>query len=193
MTTVLDFPVASGGAAVPAPLWCGLDYGPAVVVLSPSARRPTELPIAWQPLEQRFQIAWCAVPRDARSLHRVEDVLETLADRNVRTHFVAHSALAEVACRMVAEFPGIARGLVLVGSGELPEPTGIPSRVLTIADSAGDETDLVHPYVVAEVSAALERVTTAPAARVRLRLPDHDPVALGGVRRESSLIRRNAG
>ncbi|WP_104483060.1 hypothetical protein V5P93_005268 [Actinokineospora auranticolor] len=151
---------------MPAPLWRGLDHGPALVVLVPSASRPRELPAAWQPVAQRFQIAWCAVPTadpEAR-LDRVEDVLETLADRNTRTQVVAHTALTAVACRVVAEFPGIVRGLVLVGSGREPGPTGVRVRRVPAADPG----DLSSPALVREIHAAVERADAAAGARLRL-------------------------
>ncbi|GAA2979213.1 hypothetical protein GCM10010483_24200 [Actinokineospora diospyrosa] len=145
-------------AAARAPLWRGLDYGPAVVVLSPSATRPTELPEAWRPLEQSYQIAWCAVPPQAGgagSLERVEDVLETLADRATRTQVVAHTALTEVACQVVAEFPEIVRGLVLVGHSRAVEPTGVPTTRIAVLGEPVGPGSLARPDVVAEVAEAL--------------------------------------
>ncbi|GLZ39526.1 hypothetical protein [Actinokineospora sp. NBRC 105648] len=157
-----------------APLWRGLDYGPAVVVLAPSETRPAELPIAWQPLEQCYQIAWCAVPDGVESLDRVEDVLETLADRNIRTHLVAHTSLRDVAARIVAEFPDIVRSLVLVGPGRVSEPTGVRTRRVT----AGE---LTSPEAVREIAAVVERGETA---NVRLSLPGDDRITLGRLRVE---------
>ncbi|MGQ0840120.1 MAG: hypothetical protein ACT4N7_16355, partial [Actinokineospora sp.] len=107
------------------PRWRGLDYGPAIVVLDTAEVFDAGLPIAWQPLEQGFQIAWC-VSDGAGSLDPVEDVLETLADRRTRTQVVAHVALGAVAARLVAEFPETVRNLILVGAGPRPQPTRRP-------------------------------------------------------------------
>lgn len=159
------------GTDTTATLWRGLDYGPAVVVLAPSVRRTADVPPAWQPVEQRYQLAWCAMPAESPSLHRVEDVLETLADRNTRTHIVAHTQLAGVAADLVAEFPHIVRALVLVGSGRMPEPTGVRTRLV----AAGSPASLADPEVVAEVLAAVETAETTP---VRLRLPSGDRFAI---------------
>ncbi|MBM7775643.1 hypothetical protein JOD54_005847 [Actinokineospora baliensis] len=178
-------------AAARAPLWRGLDYGPAVVVLSPSATRPAELPDAWRPLEQAYQIAWCAVPPQAGgagSLERVEDVLETLADRTTRTQVVAHTALLEVACLVVAEFPEIVRGLVLVGHDRAVAPTGVPTtRVPVLGDPVGPGAlsrrdpvgpgALSRPDVVAEVAEAL----AARERHVRLLSARPLPISVTGV------------
>ncbi|GAA3047512.1 hypothetical protein [Actinokineospora globicatena] len=152
-----------------APLWRGLDYGPAVVVLSPSATRPRELPDAWRPLEQLYQVAWCAVPPQAGgagSLDRLEDVLETLADRATRTQVVAHTALTEVACQVVAEFPEIVRGLVLVGQGRVRELTGVPTTVVPVLGDPVGPGVLARLDVVADVAEALavgeRRIRTRP-------------------------------
>ncbi|OLR94301.1 hypothetical protein [Actinokineospora bangkokensis] len=111
--------VARTPELIPAtPLWRGPDSGPAAVVLAAQDRRPHELPGAWRPLERHFQLAWCAVPSGVvGELHRIEDVLETLADRNSRAHLVADAALVDIAVRLAAEFPGTVAGLVLVGPG----------------------------------------------------------------------------
>jgi len=160
-----------------APLWRGLDFGPAVVVLAPGSRQPAELPVAWRPLEERFQIAWCAVPEDVESVDRVEDVLETLADRTIRTHVVAHTALTDVATRLVGEFPHIVRGLVLVGSSRTPQPTGGRTRVV----APGSDPDLTRPDVVRDVLAAVD---AGEAGNVRLDLPNYDRMTLGRLRVE---------
>ncbi|WP_026423863.1 hypothetical protein [Actinokineospora inagensis] len=166
-----------------APLWRGLDYGPAVVVLSPAAARPADLPVAWQPLEQLYQVAWCAIPPGADgagSLDRVEDVLETLADRRTRTQVVAHTALTDVACRIAAEFPDIVRGLVLVGPGRTPEPTGVPTRRVTLAKTAVGPGALARPDVVDDITAALAAADhRAPREAESIRIRWTAPEAVG--------------
>ncbi|MDQ3404983.1 MAG: hypothetical protein M3548_16610 [Actinomycetota bacterium] len=157
----------------PRPLWRGLDYGPALVVLDAATSAPSELPAAWQPFEQRFQIAWCAVPDGDDSLHPIEDVLETLADRNVRTQVIAHGARADVAAVVVAEFPEIVRGLILVGADTTAAPTGVRTRIV-----AGDRSpDLTDPTTMREVLAAVE---AGDVASVRLSLPTAGEIALAG-------------
>ncbi|MCG8914251.1 hypothetical protein L6E12_00360 [Actinokineospora sp. PR83] len=161
-----ELSASTSTATIPAtPLWRGLDYGPGIVVLAPRDGEP-EVPSAWQPLEQRYQLAWCAVPDEVELLHRVEDVLETLADRNTRTHVVAHAALVDVAVRLVAEFPGTVRGIVLVGSGPEPGPTGVPVR--RVAAGAADLSDAA---VVREVRRALEAGDDVEPPHLRLNVP----------------------
>ncbi len=165
--------VATATAA--APRWRGLDYGPAIVVLVPVWAGPAEPPAAWRTAEQHYQLAWCEVPadtEDSAALHRVEDVLETLADRGTRTQIVAHTALVEVAAALIAEFPQIVRGLVLVGSGRVTAPTGVRTRRVAGAD-------LSDPEVVREVVSAVE---PGEAATARLSLPTEDRIELSGLR-----------
>ncbi|WP_156758167.1 hypothetical protein [Actinokineospora pegani] len=148
------------------PLWRGLEYGPAAVVLVPRpVRGLSDLPESWQSLAQRFQVAWCVVPDGVESLHRVEDVVETLADRNSHTQVVAHASLADVAARVVAEFGETVQGLILVGAGELPEPGGV--RVRRVVDV--EEPDLADEFVVAAIERALR--TGVRAGRVSVGLP----------------------
>ncbi|MDQ3577627.1 MAG: hypothetical protein M3443_08505 [Actinomycetota bacterium] len=155
----------------PRPLWRGLDYGPALVVLDAATFAPTDLPTAWQTVEQRFQIAWCAVPAGDDSLHPIEDVLETLADRNVRTQVIAHGARADVAALVVAEFPEIVRGLILVGADTTTASTGVRTRIV-----AGNRSpDLTDPITMGEVLAAVE---ADDVASVRLSLPTAGEIAL---------------
>ncbi|GGS36946.1 hypothetical protein GCM10010171_34750 [Actinokineospora fastidiosa] len=137
----------------PRPLWRGLEYGPALVVLDAAGSRPDDIPAAWVPLTDSFQIAWCATPGPETGPEAVEDVLETLADRRVRTHIVADAELAEFAAGVLAEFSHIVRTLVVVGGGDLPATTGVhtarvPGR------------DLSSPQVVASVLAELGRART---------------------------------
>lgn len=154
----------------PRPLWAGLDYGPALVVLDPSPAAPRELPAAWRGLAQSYQLAWCAVPDLDSPLHAVEDVLETMADRRTRTQIVAHTDLVDVAVRAVSEFPEIVRSLVVVGAGR-PEYTGVRTRVV-----GGSDADLADPAVVRDVLAALE---PAAPVNVRLALSTTGQVSLG--------------
>ncbi|GAA4417610.1 hypothetical protein GCM10023148_15670 [Actinokineospora soli] len=132
----------------PRPLWCGLEYGPALVVLDAADARPHALPPAWAPLTDSFQIAWCATPGPDAGREAVEDVLETLADRRLRTHVVADAGLAGFAVEALAEFGHIARTLVVVGPGETPPAPGL--RVLRVPGSG-----LSSPAVVASVLAEL--------------------------------------
>ncbi|MGX7828080.1 hypothetical protein ACTG9Q_23620 [Actinokineospora sp. 24-640] len=113
----------------PRPLWCGLEYGPALVVLDQADARPRDLPPAWAPLALSFQIAWCATPGPDSGPEAVEDVLETLADRRVHTAMVVDAALAQFAVTALREFSHIVRSLIVVGPGEVPDTTVRTRRV----------------------------------------------------------------
>ena len=132
----------------PRPLWCGLEYGPALVVVAPAETRPRELPAAWTPLADSFQIAWCATPGPDTGPDTVEDVLETLADRRVRTHFVVDAALAGFAAGALGDYAHLVRQLVVVGPEDPPEIPGVRVRRVR----AGG---LGSPRVVASVLAEL--------------------------------------
>jgi hypothetical protein len=139
------------------PLWEGLDYGPALVVLDVADSAPAELPLSWRRLAQRFQIAWCTVTGGDSALERIEDVLETLDDGKTRTHVIARASVGDAAARVVAEFPQTVRTVVMVGAGRMPESTGV--RTVRVGGS-----DLNDPDVVRELESAVDasRLTFAP-------------------------------
>lgn len=112
----------------PRPLWCGLEYGPALVVLAPGETRPHDLPAAWAPLADSFQIAWCATPGPDTGPEAVEDVLETLADRRVRTHVVVDADLADFAADALTDYANVVRELVVVGGAAPPAVAGLRVR-----------------------------------------------------------------
>jgi hypothetical protein len=141
------------------PLLRGLDYGPALVVLDAADSAPAELPASWRPLAQRFQIAWCAVPAGARAQSAIEDVVESLADRYAHTHVVARTSVGEAAARVVAEFPDAVRTVMLVGSGRMPEQTGV--RTVRIGGS-----DLGERSVVRDVESVVDTKRTSAGQRV---------------------------
>ena len=132
----------------PRPLWCGLEYGPALVVVAPGDTQPRDLPPAWAPLVDSFQIAWCATPGPDAGREAIEDVLESLADRRVRTQVVADAGLAGFAADALVEFRHIVRALVVVGQGELTTPANV--RTLRVPGNG-----LSSPGVVASVLAEL--------------------------------------
>ncbi|WP_436500569.1 hypothetical protein [Actinokineospora sp. HUAS TT18] len=140
----------------PRPLWCGLDYGPALVVLDAADSTPTDLPAGWTPLAERYQIAWCAVA-NGESLNVIEDVLESLADRYTRTHLIAHTAVADTVARVVAEFPDVVRTVVMVGPGWAPNAAGV--RTVRVGGHALSDTTVVR-----EVAAAVEGGRALPLA-----------------------------
>ncbi|MGW5050259.1 hypothetical protein [Actinokineospora sp. NPDC004072] len=119
-------------------------------MLDPGGSRPRDLPAAWAPLTDQFQIAWCATPGPDSGPEAVEDVLETLADRRVRTHIVADARLAGFAAGVLAEFAHIVRTLVVVGAAAPPATTGV--RTACVGGR-----DLASPQVVAAVLAELGR------------------------------------
>lgn len=140
------------------PLWRGLDYGPALVVLDAADSAPAELPASWRPLAQRFQIAWCAVPSGEEALRAIEDVVESLAERFAHTHVVARTSVGDAAARVVAEFPDV-RTVMLVGSGRMPEQTGV--RTVRLGGS-----DLGERSVVRDVESVVDTKRVSPGQRV---------------------------
>ena len=132
----------------PRPLWSGLDFGPALVVLDPTGARPKFLPSSWAPLAEAFQIAWCATPGPDTGPEAVEDVLESLADRRVRTQVVVGDGLADFAAGIVVDFPGLVRTLAVAGDDALPALPGVRALRLPRAP-------LTSPAVVASVRAEL--------------------------------------
>ncbi|CRK58310.1 hypothetical protein [Alloactinosynnema sp. L-07] len=140
----------------PRPLWRGLDYGPALVVIDDSDTAPADLPAGWEPLAQRYQIAWCSVAH-GQCLNAVEDVLESLADRFTRTHLIARTVDAGTVARVVDEFPDVVRTVVMVGPGWAPKANGV--RTVRVAG-----TNLTDSAVVGSVVAAVEGVRPASLA-----------------------------
>lgn len=141
----------------PRPLWSGLDYGPALVVLDSTDVRPKFLHPSWTPLAESFQIAWCATPGPDTGPEAVEDVLETLADRRVRTQLVVGDGLADFAAGIAVDFPGLVRTLAVAGDDALPALPGV--RAVRLPRGP-----LTSPAVVASVLAELGWAHAGPGA-----------------------------
>jgi pimeloyl-ACP methyl ester carboxylesterase len=151
----------------PAVVWVGRDEGPALVVVDPSgAARHEGLPASWKQLADHFQVAWCRVPASKRSLEDVEDVLETLDERQAPTTLVASGGACEAAMVIAAMFSDIVSAVLLVdpppGVAEA-EITGVEVRV--VARSHEGATDRVeapmplgHPEVVDGLVSALTKI-----------------------------------
>jgi hypothetical protein len=158
-------PRADGAPVV----WAGQDEGPALVVVDPSgAAKHDELPATWDRLAQHFQVAWCRVPASEHSLEEVEDVLETLAERQTPANIVASGEACPAAIAIAHQFADLVSSVLLV------DPVGDDTSTLAdtdievrvIARSHHGPTDRVeapmplgHPEVVEGVVSALAGIT----------------------------------
>jgi hypothetical protein len=138
-------------------VWTGREDGPALVVIDPTgAARHEELPPTWDRLGDHFQVAWCRLPASKQSLEDVEDVLETLAERNAPTHLVASGEACTAAIAIAPQFSDIVNAVLLVDppdGEEIPELDGIEVHVIARShDGASDRVEaplpLGHPEVV---------------------------------------------
>jgi pimeloyl-ACP methyl ester carboxylesterase len=150
----------------PAVVWAGRDEGPALVVVDPAgAARHNELPASWDTLAEHFQIAWCRIPASKQSLEDVEDVLETLSERQSSANIVASGQSCTSAIAIAMQFSDIVNAVLLVDPTDADDMTklaeaGIDVRV--IARSHGGDDDRVeapmplgHPEVVASLATTL--------------------------------------
>ncbi|OLF13399.1 hypothetical protein [Actinophytocola xanthii] len=157
----------------PPVVWTGPEVGPALVVIDPSgAARHAELPPTWRQLTQDHQVAWCRVPASRRSVEDIEDVLESLAERQAPSvTMVAAGEACSTAIEVARQFESLVTQILLVDpTDDTPES----ARVTVVARSAGEGTSgrgdkevdpevdrvpaplpLGHPDVVAGVVAAL--------------------------------------
>jgi pimeloyl-ACP methyl ester carboxylesterase len=157
---VREFDDEGPRAEGPPVVWAGPELGPALVVVDPSgAARHDDVPATWHELAADHQIAWCRVPASRDSTEDVEDVLETMADRQARVDVVAAGTACAAAVVLAGRFEGVVRSVLLVDP-----PPGTPSSAIAhvVARSTGGDTDRVdaplplgHPDVVAGVVAAL--------------------------------------
>lgn len=146
-------------AAGPPVVWAGPEFGPALVVIDPSgAAKHEDLPATWHELARTHQVAWCRVPA-SDSVEHLEDVLETLAERQARVDIVAGGQACASAVELAGQFAKAVRSVLLV---DPPPRVSETDRVRVVARSAGGPTDRVeaplplgHPEVVAAVAAAL--------------------------------------
>ncbi|TDV53686.1 hypothetical protein [Actinophytocola oryzae] len=155
-------PRADGAAVV----WAGLEDGPALVVVDPAGAAKHDLPPTWHKLTDRFQVAWCRTP--ASSLEELEDVLETLSERDVRATLVASGEACQVAIAMARQFTHIVASVLLVdpvdGDTASLSGTGVEVRVVALSHAGPSDRveaplPLGHPEVVDGVVAALAGTT----------------------------------
>lgn len=145
-----DGPRAEGVPVV----WAGREDGPALVVIDPSgAARHEELPATWDRIADHFQIAWCRLPASKRTIEDIEDVLETLAERNAPTTVVASGTACAAALAIAPQFSDFVNAVLLVDPTEVTELDDIEVHVIARShDGASDRVEaplpLGHPEVV---------------------------------------------
>lgn len=161
-------PRAEGNPVV----WAGREDGPALVVVDPAGTaRHDELPPTWDQLAAHFQVAWCRVPASRQSIEDLEDVFETLADRQSSANLVASGEACESALALAREYHDIVTSVLLVDppDGEEELPGGdiegdVEVRVVARSRPGPDDRvepplPLGHPEVVAGLVTALARLT----------------------------------
>jgi hypothetical protein len=159
-----DGPRADG----PPIVWAGPELGPALVVIDPTgAAKHEDLPATWHELAATHQVAWCRVPASYDSVEDLEDVLETLAQRQTRVDIVAGGEACAGAVALAGQFDDAVRSVLLV---DPPEGMSGSPNVRVVARSTGGEQDRVaaplplgHPDAVAGVVAALAAADQADA------------------------------
>jgi hypothetical protein len=153
-----DGPRGEGAAVV----WAGLESGPALVIVDPAGAAKHEVPPTWRPLAAHFQVAWCRTP--ASSLDELEDVLESLSERQVSTTLVASGEACRAAIAMAGQFADTVSSVLLVDpmDDDTGSLAGTDIEVRVVARSHAGPTDRVdppmplgHPEVVEGVVAAL--------------------------------------
>ncbi len=153
-------PRAEGNPVV----WAGREDGPALVVVDPAGTaRHDELPPTWDRLAAHFQVAWCRVPASKQSIEDLEDVFETLADRQSAANLVASGEACEAALALAREYRDIVTSVLLVDPpDEEEEPPADDIEVRVVARSHPGPDDRVepplplgHPEVVAGLVTAL--------------------------------------
>lgn len=123
----------------PPVVWAGREDGPALVVVDPIGR---DLPPSWQQLAEHFQIAWCRPPASEHSLEDIEDVLETLTERQAPANVIASGEACPAAIAIARQFADVVTSVLLV------DPIGDDASPLADTD--------VEVVVVAQGSARLE-------------------------------------
>ncbi len=149
-------------------VWSGREDGPALVVIDPSgAARHEELPPTWDRLSDHFQVAWCRLPASKRSLEDVEDVLETLAERNAPTILVASGEACAAAIAIAPQFGDTVSAVLLVDPPAEDGTTRLGDGLEDIEvhvvarshDGASDRVEaplpLGHPEVVSGLTSTL--------------------------------------
>ncbi|MFL6124559.1 hypothetical protein [Actinophytocola sp.] len=146
-------------------VWAGQDDGPALVVVDPAGTAKHEIPPTWNKLADHFQLAWCRTPAGHNSLEEIEDVLETLTERQAPASLVASGEACPTAIAIARQFADIVSSVLLVDPAEEDGATtlaGTDIQVRVVARSHHGASDRVeapmplgHPEVVEAVAAAL--------------------------------------
>ena len=163
-----EFDAEGPRAEGPPVVWAGPELGPALVVVDPSgAARHEDLPATWHQLAVSHQIAWCRVSASRDSVEDLEDVLETLAERQTRVDVVAAGQACAAAVALAGQFDDAVRLVLLV---DPPPDTPERANVRVVARSSGGARDRVeaplplgHPDVLAGVVMALAEADQAVA------------------------------
>ena len=164
----------------PPVVWTGPDLGPALVVIDPmGTAKHAELPATWHKLAETHQIAWCRLPASRRSLEDIEDVLESLAERQPpRVTVVASGDACAAAVALAGQFDDLVRQVLLVDPAQDTPESDLATVVARSTERGGDtyagdidpDLDRVaaplplgHPDVVTGVAAALADADQAAA------------------------------
>ena len=146
-------------------VWAGQENGPALVVVDPAGSAKHDVPPTWNQLAEHFQVAWCRTPAGTNSLEEIEDVLETLTERQAPANLVASGEACPAAIAIARQFADIVSSVLLVdpvdedNTGTLAD-TDIEVRVVARSHHGPDDRveaplPLGHPEVVEGVAAAL--------------------------------------
>jgi len=146
-------------------VWAGLEHGPALVVIDPAgAAKHEDLPATWHQLAEHFQVAWCRTPASSHGLEDVEDVLETLTERNAATTLVASGVACTAAVAIARQFADLVTAVLLVDPADdntaTLADTDVEVRVIARSHPGPDDRvdapmPLGHPEVVEGLVAAL--------------------------------------
>jgi hypothetical protein len=174
-----DFEHEGPRAEGPAVVWTGPEDTPALVVIDPSgAAKHEDLPASWHALAAIRQVAWCRLPASRHPVEDIEDVLETLADRQTRVDVVAAGDACATAVTIGTQFAAAVRSILLVdppGVAAQADPRDTtggepPPPVRVVVRSAGGARDRVeapvplgHPDVVAAVAGAIAEMDQVDA------------------------------
>jgi pimeloyl-ACP methyl ester carboxylesterase len=150
----------------PPVVWAGKEDGPALVVVDPTGAAKHDLPPTWHKLAEHFQVAWCRIPASDRSLEDLEDVLETLSERQVSANLVASGEACPAAIAIAHQFADIVSSVLLVDPQDDDTATlsDTDIEVRVVARSHGGPTDRVEPPLPLGHPEVVEGVATALAS-----------------------------
>lgn len=162
----------------PPVVWAGPEFGPALVVIDPmGTAKHAELPATWHRLAETHQVAWCRLPASRKSLEDIEDVLESLAERQPpRVALIASGDASAGAVALAGQFDDLVSQVLLVDPAPDTPESDLTTVVARSSNGNGDTTTvdpeldrvaaplpLGHPDVVTGVAAALAEADQAAA------------------------------